>query len=142
MILAAARAALAPYLLWIKLALIAAAAGAIVVAVIKHDARIASAADAAGYNRRVAEEVSASVAAAFATDRRDALAAQATRHFHAQLNAELPQVEESSHATQERIRIVYRDHPVPVACVRPAGVLQQLDAARARANAAAGAPAH
>lgn len=138
----AIKTALAPYLFWIKLALLAAAVGAIVVAVVKHDARITAAADAAGYNRRVAEEATDSAKAKAAADWLDKLGAQATRAMQLRLAAELPQVEESTHANAEQIRIIYRDHPVPAVCVRPAGVLQRLEAARTRANAAAGAPAH
>lgn len=135
-------AAIAPYLLWIKLAALAALIGGVAIAVVKHDARIARDADAAGYNRRMAEEAADSAKAKAAADWLEKLGAQATAKFHAQLEAQMPQIEETTHARETNIRIIYRDHPVPGVCVRPAGVLQQLEDARASANAAAGAAAH
>lgn len=138
---AAIRAAIAPYLVWIKLGLAAATAGGIAWAVVHHDARIDAAAYQRGYNTRVAEEAKAAAATKVEDQRRDQAAADATRAMHSKLASALPQIEETTHATAERVRIVYRDHPVPADCVRPDGVQRDLDAARAAANAAA-APAH
>lgn len=135
-------AALAPYLAWLKAAAIAAVIGAAAWGLWHAYSTVAQQNYDRGYSARVAEEVKAAVATAVTTSKRDADAAQATQHFHAQLNAQMPQIEETTHATADRIQIVYRDHPVPAQCVRPAGVLQQLEAARERANAAAGAAAH
>ena len=48
-------------------------------------------------------------------------------------------IQDATHASSERIRIIYRDRPAPpVACDMPDGVHRELEAARARANAAAG----
>lgn len=134
--------ALAPYLLWIKLAAIAALVIGAVVFVQHHDAHIREQADAAGYNRRVAEEAQSAAKAQAAADWLDKLGAQATQQFHAQLDSELPQIEAATHARTDQIKVIYRDHPVPGVCERPAGVLQRLEDARAAANAAAGAPDH
>ena len=134
--------ALEPYLLWIKLALIAAVLGAAAWGLWHAYSTVAQQNYDRGYNARVAEEATDSAKAKAAADWLNQLGAQATQQFHAQLDAEMPQIEETTHAHQDRIRIVYRDHPVPADCVRPAGVLRELEAARAAANAAAGAPAH
>lgn len=135
------RTALAPYLFWIKLGLAAAAVGAIVWAVVHHDARIDAAAYQRGYNARIAEEATGAAAAKAEDQRRDQAGAEATRTMQSTLASALPQIEETAHATAERIRVVYRDHPVPADCVRPDGVQRDLEQARAAANAAA-APAH
>lgn len=52
--------------------------------------------------------------------------------------AALPPIELRTYEARERVRFVYRDNPLPAVCVRPAGVQAELDAARQRANAAAG----
>lgn len=135
------RDAVAPYLLWLKLGLVVALAGGIVWAVVHHDARIDAAAYQRGYNARIAEEASAATAAKAEDQRRDQAGAEATRTMQSTLASALPQIEETTHATAERIRVVYRDHPVPADCVRPDGVQRDLEQARAAANAAA-APAH
>lgn len=136
------RTALAPYLIWIKLGLAAAVAGGIAWAVVRHDARIDTAAYQRGYNARVAEEAKATAATKAEDQRRDQAGAAATRAMQSTLARTLPQIEETTHATAERVRVVYRDHPVPADCVRPDGVQRDLDQARAAANAAAAAPAH
>lgn len=57
------------------------------------------------------------------------------------LGKQLPAIEATTHDTQETIRVIYRDRPVPAdpvaACSRPGSVQQALDAAVQRANAAA-----
>lgn len=133
------RAALAPYLIWIKLGLAAAVAGGIAWAVVHHDARIDTAAYQRGYNTRVAEEANAAATAKAEDQRRDQAGAAATRAMQSTLSRALPQIEETTHATAERVRVVYRDHPVPADCVRPDGVQRDLEQARAAANAAAAA---
>jgi hypothetical protein len=141
MMFAPVRDALAPYLIWIKLGLAAAAGGGIPWAVVHHEAPHDSAPYQRGYNTRMAEEAKAAAAAKAEDQRRDQAAAEATHAMQTRLASALPQIEETTHATAERVRIVYRDHPVPADCVRPDGVQRDLDAARAAANAAA-APAH
>lgn len=69
---------------------------------------------------------------------RDGEAAEAADDLQDRLAVELPAIEESTHEATERIRIVYRDVPVPADCSRPADVLRELAASRDRANAAAG----
>lgn len=133
------KTALAPYLFWIKLGLAAAAVGAIVWAVVRHDARIDAAAYQRGYNTRIAEEAGAAAKAKAEDQRRDQAGAAATRAMQSTLSRALPQIEETTHATAERVRVVYRDHPVPADCVRPDGVQRDLEQARAAANAAAAA---
>lgn len=122
------------------LAILALVAGAVAF-VHHHDSAIATKAYAAGYDARVAEDTKATAAAQAETSRRATASAQATDTMHAELAADQPKLEEAAHARAEEVRIIYRDHPVPVTCMRPAGVLQRLDAARSAANAAArGAP--
>jgi hypothetical protein len=135
------RDALAPYLIWIKLGLAVATVGAVVWAVVRHDARIDAAAYQRGYNTRIAEEAGAAAKAKAEDQRRDQAGAAATRAMQSTLARTLPQIEETTHATAARVRIIYRDHPVPADCVRPDGVQRDLEQARAAANAAA-APAH
>lgn len=135
------KTALAPYLVWIKAGAILAVVGAIAWGTWHAYETIDARAYARGYNARIGEETAAAAKAMAETDRRDAAAAKASATMHAQLAVELPQIEETTHARTEAIKVIYRDHPVPV-CVRPDGVLQRLESARAAANAAAGAPAH
>ena len=131
---------LTPYLFWIKIGAAAVLVAAIVWAVVAHDNHIAKANYTAGYNARVAEEMTSAAKAKAAADWLDKLGAQATANFHTQLNTDLPQIEGTTNATAERVKIVYRDHPVPAgACVRPAGVVRELEAARTAANSAAAA---
>lgn len=79
-------------------------------------------------------------ALAEAIERKDKLeseSAAATESLQDRLAEELPAIEESTHEATERIRIVYRDVPVPADCSRPPDVMRELEAARSRANAAA-----
>ena len=131
----ALKTAIAPYLLWIKAGAILAIAGAIAWGTWHAYDTIDARAYARGYGARVAEEAKAAAAAKAEIERRDAAAAKVSAIMHAQLAVELPQIEETSDARTEAIKVIYRDHPVPV-CQRPAGVLQQLESARAAANTA------
>lgn len=70
-------------------------------------------------------------------DQRDALADKITRDAQAQLHHEIPKAKADTEKAAEKVRIIYKDHPVDSACVRPDGVLKELEAARERANAAA-----
>lgn len=128
---------LASYLLWIKLGIVAALVIAAVVVVVKHDARIDREAYQRGYNARVAEEAGAAKAAAKEVTRREQASSTATHDLHVQLATEAPKIEATTHETAGRVRIIYRDHPVPADCVRPVGVQPDLDKARAAANSAA-----
>lgn len=139
--IAAIKDALAPYLVWIKAGAILAVVGAIAWGTWHAYETIDARAYTRGYNARVAEESKAAADAKAETERRDAAGAKASATMHTQLAVELPKIEETTDARTEAIKVIYRDHPVPV-CQRPAGVLQQLESARAAANAAAGAAAH
>lgn len=134
------KAAIAPYLVWIKAGAILVAVGTIAWGVWHAYTTIDASAYSRGYDARVAEEQKAAAAAKVETDRRDAAGAKASTTMHAQLATELPQIEDTTNARTEAIKVIYRDHPVHV-CKRPDGVLQQLESARSAANAAAGAPA-
>ena len=140
--LAALKTAIAPYLLWIKAGAILAVAGAIAWDAWHAYDTIDARAYARGYGARVAEEAQAAADVKAETERRDAAGAKASATMHTQLAVELPKIEETTHARTDQIKGIYRDHPVPAVCERPAGVLQQLESARAAANAAAGAGAH
>lgn len=80
-------------------------------------------------------------AAAQAQIARDALASASLAAGHTltlTLDRDLPAVEAGTHATQATIRTIYLDRPAAdVQCSRPDRVQQQLNAAIARANAAA-----
>ena len=75
--------------------------------------------------------------AAAAIDLRDQTASVARVDMLDYLRVTIPPIEVKAHEAAERIRVVYRDRPLPGQCVRPDGVQAELDAARARANAAA-----
>lgn len=70
-------------------------------------------------------------------DRREVVSAEASTTMLDYLAANLPATEIRTHETVERIRTVYRDHPVPAVCVWPDGVRSALGEAIDRANAAA-----
>jgi hypothetical protein len=138
--LTALKAAIAPYTLWIKAGAILVAAGAIAWGAWHAYTTVAAQNYSRGYDARVAEEQKAAADTKVETDRRAAAGAQASTTMHAQLAVDIPQIEETTNARTEAIKVIYRDHPVPV-CVRPDGVLQRLESARSAANAAASAPA-
>lgn len=67
-----------------------------------------------------------------------ASSAAAGAQLQQNLGVQLPTIQEQTHEATETIRTIYRDRPVPIdGCSRPDGVQAQLDAAVARANAAA-----
>lgn len=70
-------------------------------------------------------------------ERREVVSADARTSMLDYLAANLPATEIRTHETVERIRTVYRDHPVPAVCVWPDGVRSALGEAIDRANAAA-----
>ncbi|WP_333679895.1 hypothetical protein [Dyella sp.] len=70
-------------------------------------------------------------------ERRDGESAAGTAQLHDNLGTQLPAMEAEAHAATERIRTIYVEAPVSGVCTRPDGVQAELDAARARANAAA-----
>lgn len=85
-----------------------------------------------------AADAKASEAARAEERRQSDASAAATRAKDERLNEKLPAIKNRTHEATERIRIVYRDRPVPAECKRPDGVREELEAARRRANAAAG----
>lgn len=70
-------------------------------------------------------------------DQRDALADKIARDTQEQLHNALPKAKADTEKAAEKVRIIYKNHPVDAACVRPDGVYKELEAARQRANAAA-----
>lgn len=94
-------------------------------------------ADLAEAKAAIAEASAATQAAARTeSERRDAASSGATQTMLDYLGHNLPAIEATSYAATERVRTIYRDRPVAALCVRPDGVRAELDAARARANAA------
>lgn len=91
-----------------------------------------------GTNACEALHARAAEQAAVEVDRRDTASAAASGSMLDYLAANLPRIEETKNATVERVRTIYRDRPVSVGCERPAGVQDELDAARERARAARG----
>lgn len=132
---------LAPYLLWIKLAAAAALLGGAAWGVWHAYRTLDAAAYQRGYDARIAEEADSAGATQIESSRREQASADTSRTFHQDLAAALPAVEASTHETETRVRTIYRSVPVHD-CLRPAGVLRELEAARQRANAAAGAAPH
>lgn len=101
-------------------------------------------ADLATIKSDVANANAAAQAAARAeSEHRDAASSSATQTMTDTLGISLPAIEATSYAAIERVRTIYRDRPVAVACQRPDSVHAELDQARARANgtAARGLPA-
>lgn len=70
-------------------------------------------------------------------EQRDALADKIARDTQEQLHDALPKAKADTKKAAERVRIIYKDHPVDSTCRRPDGVHKELEAARDRANAAA-----
>jgi hypothetical protein len=94
----------------------------------------------AGIAHCQAERAKAADKVAAETDRRDAAASGASIDMLDYLSRSMPAIEATTHETRERVRVIYRNNPVPAgACARPAGVQAELDAARQRAEAARGA---
>ncbi|WP_440221850.1 hypothetical protein ACQQ2N_12205 [Dokdonella sp. MW10] len=71
-------------------------------------------------------------------DVRDTAAASVNFGMQSYLWGSLPPIDLRAHDARERVRTIYRDHPVPAGCVRPVGVQRELDEARQRAIAAGG----
>lgn len=95
----------------------------------------------AGRNAVLADDARAVQQAQQARDALDAYSAAAGGRLQQSLGTALPIIQGQTHDTTETIRTIYRDRPVPaVACSRPDGVQDQLNAAIDRANAAAGPP--
>lgn len=92
----------------------------------------------AGRNAVIAENADASAQATRAADQHAAAAASAGVALHAKLDTVLPRIEATTHAATEKVRTIYLAQPADSrACVRPAGVQAELDAALRAANAAA-----
>jgi hypothetical protein len=92
----------------------------------------------AGRNAVIAEDADASAQAGRAADQHAAAAAAAGVALHTKLDIALPRIEATTHAATEKVRTIYLAQPADSrACVRPAGVQAELDAALRAANAAA-----
>lgn len=93
---------------------------------------------AAGHDSVVASDAAAATSLWQQHAALDQFSAFATEGLQHDLGTQLPAIQGQTHDTVETIRTIYRDRPVPaVACSRPDGVQQALDAAVQRANAAA-----
>lgn len=91
-----------------------------------------------GRNAVLAEDARAAEKLAQQRDQLNAYSALATTGMSAFLGEKLPANEAASHASEDTIRIIYRDRPVPAdLCSRPDGVQAELDKAVDAANAAA-----
>lgn len=71
-------------------------------------------------------------------DRRASVSSEATGSMLDYLARTMPPIETTTHEAIERVRIVYRDHPVPAVCKWDERVRDELEAARIRANATSG----
>jgi hypothetical protein len=100
-----------------------------------------------GRAQQIAAQQRATDAAVKEVDRRDAASAATSDSMLEFLRASLPATEEKANEATERVRTIYVDRPaksaapgvapgLDVACLRPDGVQDELDAARQRANAA------
>lgn len=89
------------------------------------------------YDRgKAACEAKAAAAAEKANASNEAATAEAGGQLTTGLQATLPAVEESAHASVERIRTVYVDRPVAAGCAWSGRVLEELEGGRAAANRA------
>lgn len=75
---------------------------------------------------------SATALAVAESARRDAESDAAGSDMLAYLAAAMPKTEATTNAAVERVRKIYVDRPIAGVCVRPAGVLPELQAARNR----------
>jgi len=93
----------------------------------------------AGRNAVIAEDAIAAAQARLDADQHATASAAAGVAMHNTLDIALPRIEVASNDAADKIRTIYLAAPAgPAAvCVRPPGVQTALDAARARANAAA-----
>lgn len=123
----------------LALAIVLLIAGALVERHRYGDARYA-AGETAGRNAVLADDARAAADLQRQRDQLDQFSALATTSLNQFLGEKLPANEAQSHASEEAIRVIYRDRPVPAdRCSRPAGVQDQLDQAVDAANAAAAA---
>lgn len=99
-----------------------------------------AAGETAGRNAVLADDARTAADLQRQRDQLDQFSALATTSLNQFLGEKLPANEAQSHASEEAIRIIYRDRPVPAdRCSRPAGVQDELDKAVDAANAAAAA---
>jgi len=91
-----------------------------------------------GIAKAEAKYAKAAATAQAEQDRRATASATATTSMLDYLAANLPPIETTTHEAIQRVRIVYRDHPVPGVCVWDSRVRDELEAARIRANTAGG----
>lgn len=123
----------------LALAIVLLIAGALVERNHYGDARYA-AGETAGRNAVLADDARAAANLQRQRDQLDQFSALATTSLNQFLGEKLPANEAQSHASEEAIRVIYRDRPMPAdRCSRPAGVQDQLDEAVDAANAAAAA---
>lgn len=117
-----------------------AVAALLVAGVLTYGAVRYAAGEQAGRNAVLADDARAAAAAQTKADALQSISLQRGHALTLQLSADLPKIEAATHDTQATIRTIYRDRPAAAGadlCSRPARVQQQLDAAIARANAAA-----
>lgn len=88
-----------------------------------------------GYNKCTVEHVAARAASQAVLDKRAKDSADITDALARDIVITMPAIELTTNESADKVRIIYRDHPVQ--CIRPDGVQQELDKARQRANAAA-----
>ncbi|HXE30314.1 MAG TPA: hypothetical protein VN515_00780 [Terriglobales bacterium] len=93
----------------------------------------------AGRQQVLAADAVAAQAAQTQATQRAADAAAAGVDLHIALDTQLPKIEATTNDAAEKVRTIYLAQPAAdrAVCQRPAGVQEELDAARRRANAAA-----
>lgn len=97
-----------------------------------------AAGETAGRNAVLADDARAAAALQAQHDRLEQFSALTTTAMNRFLGDKLPENEAQSHASEEAIRVIYRDRPgAAELCSRPDGVQAELDQAIAAANAAA-----
>lgn len=97
-----------------------------------------AAGETAGRNAVLADDARAAQQLQRQRDQLDQFSVLANAAMHAFLGNELPANEAQSHASEESIRVIYRDRTVPAEqCSRPDGVQAQLDQAVDTVNSAA-----
>jgi len=91
-----------------------------------------------------AEHTKAAAKAQAEQDRRTVASSDATTSMLDYLARNLPPIETTTHEAIERVRVVYRDRPMPAVCELDSRVRDELEAARVRANTAGSQvrPAH
>jgi len=93
----------------------------------------------AGRQQVLAADAVATHAEQAKATQRAADAAAAGVDLHIALDTQLPKIEATTNDAAEKVRTIYLAQPAAdrAVCQRPAGVQEELDAARRRANAAA-----